>query len=120
MHRLLSDEHIGFTDVVKRPTAGGADLRASDYKRWAPVLCDKIARYEPPIVWFQGKGAYTNFVRHGLRVRPGTVEWGLQPISTGESRLFVTPNPSAANAAFSLQRITDWMDGLAAFAYARR
>ena len=57
MRYLLVEEHIGFTDVVKRPTAGAADLRARDYRRWAPLLSTKIARYQPRIVWFQGKMA---------------------------------------------------------------
>ncbi|MGB5441910.1 MAG: mismatch-specific DNA-glycosylase, partial [Gammaproteobacteria bacterium] len=32
---------IGFTDVVKRPTASGNELRAADYRKWAPLLKQK-------------------------------------------------------------------------------
>lgn len=46
---------IGFTDVVKRPTAGGNELRAADYREWAPLLKDKIERNAPGIAWFHGK-----------------------------------------------------------------
>jgi len=31
----------------------------------------------------------------------------------GDSRVFVTPNPSPANAAFSLEDLTDWYARLA-------
>ena len=34
---LLADG-IGFTDVVKRPTAMGSGLKAADYRFWSPVL----------------------------------------------------------------------------------
>ncbi len=115
MQRLLLDEHIGFTDVVKRSTAGAAGLRTGDYRRWAPVLGAKIARYQPRIVWFQGKMAYTNYLRYGLDVRRIRIEWGAQDILCGSAAVFVTPNPSAANAAYSLKDIAAWFDRLAAF-----
>jgi len=118
MHRLLRDELIGFTDVVKRPSPGSADLRAADYKRWAPRLCEKITRLKPTVVWFQGKVAYMNFLRHGLHQRPGPVAWGAQRDDCLGSAVFVTPNPSAANAAFSLAEITAWFDELDRFAAA--
>ena len=57
---------IGLTDVVKRPTCVRAkDLRAADYRRWAPVLKEKIRRFRPRIVCFQGIGGYRNYLRHG-------------------------------------------------------
>src|SRR5215472_11094959 len=33
---------IGFTDVVKRPSASAADLRASDFEEWVPRLYQKL------------------------------------------------------------------------------
>jgi len=38
----------------------------------------------------------------------------LQPERIGDARVFVTPNPSPANAAFSLAVLTDWYRKLAA------
>ena len=38
MDTLLERYRIGCTDVVKRPTAGGHDLRAADYREWSPLL----------------------------------------------------------------------------------
>jgi len=112
MQYLLAEYRIGFTDVVKRPTAGGSELRASDFSAWAPVLLERIERLRPRIAWFHGKVAYQNFRRYtdGLCQR---VEWGRQPGRLAGSVVFVTPNTSPANAAYSLDDIVDWFDRLA-------
>lgn len=115
MQRLLRAEHIGFTDVVKRPTPGVAQLRAEDYRRWAPVLMDKIRRNHPRVLWFQGKITYLKFLRYGLERRSKGVEWGAQQELIAGAGAFVTPNPSPANAAYSLQDITAWIDKLAVY-----
>jgi len=107
MDILLERYRIGFTDVVKRPTAGGHDLRAADYREWAPVLRGKLERYQPAIAWFHGKQAYAAYLRYGEGVKPG-IEWGEQPRRIGAAPVFVTPNPSPANAAYSLDVLTDW------------
>lgn len=111
---------IGFTDVVKRPTAGGRDLRAADFREGAPLLRAKLEDSGPLIAWFHGKQAYGNYLRYaGIGTR-GRVEWGTQDIRIGASQVFVTPNPSPANAVFSLQdlighyrRLKDLRDRLA-------
>ncbi len=76
---LFHKYKIGFTDVVKRPTAGGNELRAADYREWAPVLKQNIERYAPTVAWFHGKQAYVNYLRYaeGLREKP---DWGAQRI----------------------------------------
>jgi TDG/mug DNA glycosylase family protein len=114
MQVLLEREGIGFTDVVKRPTAGGGDLRAADYRDWAPLLKDKLEHLAPRIAWFQGKQACQNYLRYAGAM-PVPVTWGLQSYSIGVSRVFVTPNPSPANAAYSLAELTGWMRQLAAY-----
>ena len=98
---------IGFTDVVKRPTAGGHDLRAADYREWSPVLRHKLEQYQPAIAWFHGKQAYAGYLRYGEGIKP-VIAWGVQPRRIGTTRVFVTPNPSPANAAYSLEVLTDW------------
>lgn len=105
---------IGFTDVVKRPTAGGKDLRAADYREWAPLLNEKLAMYAPRIAWFHGKQAYANYLRYGEGSRPD-IDWGEQPAAILQSRVFVTPNPSPANAVYSLDDLAAWFNQLAAF-----
>jgi TDG/mug DNA glycosylase family protein len=103
MAYLFGEWSIGFTDVVKRPTAGGRDLRAADFREGAPRLRTKIEDNRPLIAWFHGKQAYGNYLRYAGGGSVGRVEWGEQGIRIGASRVFVTPNPSPANAVFSLQ-----------------
>ncbi len=101
LQRLLKTYRMGFTDVVKPATPGVAQLRASDYKKWAPILKQKLLRYQPRICWFHGKVAYKNYLKYTGETEL-EIDWGLQPHMIGDSRVFVTPNPSPANACFSL------------------
>lgn len=110
--RLFRHYRIGFTDVVKRPSASAKALRAGDYRKWAPVLEEKILEYVPRVCWFHGKMAAKNFFRHTARA-DAPVDWGMQSAAIGPSMVFVSPNPSPANAAFSLQDITGWYRELA-------
>lgn len=117
--RLALDQGIGFTDVVKRPSAGASSLRAADFRRWSPRLRRKIEHYQPRIVCFQGVTAYRNYLRYseGAHEQP---ELGLQSRVIGRSSVFLVPNPSPANAAYSLDTLVCWFrrlkqlrDGLA-------
>jgi len=104
---------MGFTDVVKRPTRGGAALRAEDFRRGAPVLREKLAHHRPGLAWFHGKQAYRGYLRYAEDER-GDVPWGLQPTRTAGVAVFVTPNPSPANAVYSLDDLVGWYSRLAA------
>lgn len=115
MRRLLTEDHIGFTDVVKRPTRGASDLRARDFREWVPILNAKIERYRPLVVWFHGKVAYRNYVRYGTGYDKREIDWGGQSEMCGGAAVFVTPNPSPANAVYSLADIIEWFDRLADF-----
>jgi len=98
---------IGFTDVVKRHSSMGKDLRAADYKKWAPILKVEIEKYQPKICWFHGKVAVGNYLKYtGSEIK--NIDWGRQKFKIKDSIVFVTPNPSPANAAFSLEVIIDW------------
>jgi TDG/mug DNA glycosylase family protein len=105
---------IGFTDVVKRPTAGGGELRAADYREWAPRLQQKLMEYRPVIVWFHGKQAFGNYLNYGPGLRIAA-DWGEQGIRIGAAAVFVTPNPSPANAVYSLQELSLWYRRLGEF-----
>lgn len=108
-HWLLAHARIGFTDVVKRPTPGAGDLRAADFREWAPVLDRKLRTYRPRVAWFNGKGVYQGYLRYGRGVkRPGPLALGEQPGSLDGIVAFVTPNPSPANAAWSLDDLIAW------------
>jgi TDG/mug DNA glycosylase family protein len=107
MEILLRKYRIGFTDVVKRPTAGARDLRAEDFREWAPRLKQQLLRYQPGLAWFHGKLAYNNFLKYGEGINP-VVDWGQQLRGIGATRVFVTPNPSPANAVYSLDDLSRW------------
>lgn len=110
--RLLDDFGIGFTDLVKRPSANARDLKTADYRRAAPLLREKLIRHRPLIAWFQGKLAYGHYLRHA-EARKEDVAWGRQATTLSGIVCFVTPNPSPANAAYTLDDLTDWLDSLA-------
>ena len=105
---LLEHERIGFTDLVKRPTASAGDLRAADFRRWAPVLDDNLRRHRPRIAWFNGKGVFAGYLRYGRGTAVERVELGRQPGDLDGSIAFVTPNPSPANASYRLEDLTRW------------
>ena len=47
IEKLFRTHGIGFTDLVKRPTPGAKQLKASDYREGAPLLLDKIKQNRP-------------------------------------------------------------------------
>lgn len=98
---------IGFTDVVKRPTRQGSGLRSADFRRWAPVLKYKLLKYGPRIACFHGVTGYRQYLSYAEGVRE-QAELGLQRRLIGESRVFVVPNPSPANAQYSLDDLVGW------------
>ena len=110
---LLLEYGIGFTDVVKRPTPQGSGLKAADYRRWAPLLRDKLLECQPQLVCFHGLMAYKSYLRYGEGERESP-ELGLQPRGIGSSPVFVVPNPSPANARYSVDDLTAWYDQVAA------
>ena len=103
---LLKDG-IGFTDVAKRPTPMGSGLRASDFRQWAPLLKEKIIRFAPRLVCFQGLMAYKAYLQHAEGVKEKS-ELGAQERKIGASVIFVVPNPSPANAKYSLNDLAEW------------
>jgi TDG/mug DNA glycosylase family protein len=109
-HRMI-EYGIGFTDVVKRPTSQASHLKASDHRQWAPILKEKLERVQPLIACFQGLMAYGIYLRHaeGVKERP---RLGLQTHTLGSSKIFVVPNPSPANAQYSLEDLAMWYQKL--------
>ena len=102
VHQILLENYsIGFTDVVKRPSRMGHELRVDDFKRDAPKLREKLERYQPRLIWFHGKVAMGKFMQYGFGLKQ-TWKWGLNDIKQLDAKIYVTPNPSPANAAYSL------------------
>ena len=101
MQELFISYKIGFTDLVKRPTRMGNELRAADYRHGAQVLKEKLVNYQPTIAWFHGKVSYRNYLKYSEGMDT-EIPWGAQKHSIGNIHVFVTPNPSPANARYSI------------------
>ena len=114
INSLFSKYNIGFTDLVKRPTSMGNKLRVADYREGAPVLKEKLLQYQPEIAWFQGMGTYKNYLKYaeGMTI---DIPWGSQKHMIGRSHVFVTPNPSSANAVFSIDDLIKFYDSMVSF-----
>ena len=110
---LLLEHGIGFTDVVKRPTPQGNALRAADYRRWAPLLREKLLKCQPGLVCFHGLMAYKAYLQYAESEK-SSPELGIQPRRIGVSSVFVVPNPSPANARYSVDDLAAWYDRVAA------
>jgi len=108
---------IGFTDVVKRPSPNASTLTARDVARWAPVCLERLRRYRPAVACFHGRTAWDHFRDGALGPTDQPFALGAQPPVTKlrTTRCFVLPNPSGANAHYSLSDLTAWYDRLGDF-----
>lgn len=89
----------GLTAVVKRPTARADQLSAQEFVDAAQAFELKIARLAPRFVAFLGKAAYS------VLSRQREIYWGPQPQTFGGSAVWVLPNPSGRNRAFSQDQL---------------
>lgn len=110
MDVLLERDRIGFTDVVKRATPMEKDVGREEFRAGADVLLAKLRTFRPRVIWLHGKTPLNTLCR-AARIEPGS-GWGLQPVQLEGIPLFVTPNPSPANAAFSLADLVGWYERL--------
>ncbi len=97
--RMLLQYGCGLTTVVERPTARADQLSSQDFAGAASAFEQKIAHYAPRFVAFLGKAAYAAL--SGRR----DIAWGLQPTAMAASAIWVLPNPSGRNLAFTLDQL---------------
>jgi double-stranded uracil-DNA glycosylase len=102
----LLEEGIGVTNAAYRTTPGSGDLRRSDFLGSAERLEQIADDLRPGWLGFVGKEAY----RGAFGERP---ELGLQKPTLGETRLFVLPSTSPANAAVPWGERLRWFQELA-------
>ena len=120
---LLLPEHdyelprfdFGLTDVVKRASSKASELSPPEFEAGVPVLLEKLQRYRPAIACFHGLTAYRPFAAMAFRVTRPQCLLGPQLQRIGRTRLYVVPNPSPANAHFTVTDQTAWYDRLAGF-----
>lgn len=105
--QLAIEQNIGFTDIVKRPTPGVSDLKAKDFREGAGRLKEVVPRFAPLMVCMNGMAVWTNYLRYAEGVKDRQT-FGEQERTIGGVKVFVVPSPSPANAAFSLETITDY------------
>ena len=110
---LFEHRAIGFTDVVKRASNSASSLRAADFRAWAPLTREKLLEASPLVVCFNGITGYKWFLQYAEGRKQDDVPLGEQPDRLGDSRVFVAPNPSPANASYSLDGIAGWYTRLA-------
>jgi len=107
----LLEEGIGVTNAAYRTTPGSGDLRRGDFADSAERL-ETIAReLNPGWLAFVGKEAY----RGAFGKRP---ELGPQQEALGDTKLFVLPSTSPANAAVPWEERLRWFRSLAELSYA--
>jgi TDG/mug DNA glycosylase family protein len=100
-------EEIGLTNAAYRTTPGSGDLRKQDFDR---ARIERIAaEYAPKWLAFVGKEAYRGLFDE----RP---ELGVQLRTLGDTRLFVLPSTSPANAAVPWRVRLRWFKQLAGLA----
>jgi TDG/mug DNA glycosylase family protein len=108
---LLPDHGIGFTDVVKRPSARADEVTRDEFAAGAAALIAKLEQIQPRIACFQGMMGYRPFHLVHAPQAPKPM-LGLQPHSIGRTRLFVVPSPSPANAHATPAEQVAWYDRL--------
>ena len=94
-------EGIGLTNAAPRTTRGSGDLRRGDFADAAERLERLAEELCPKWIAFVGKEAY----RGTFNERP---ELGVQERRLGETRLFVLPSTSPANAAVPWEERLRW------------
>jgi double-stranded uracil-DNA glycosylase len=111
--RMLADDRVGMTDLVKRATVGAKEVRAVEYREGAVrvrQICDWL---RPNVVCFVGLAGYRAGVdRHA---RPG-----VQPEPFGGSVAYVLPSTSGLNARTSRAELTDHLRRVDRLATERR
>lgn len=98
--RLL-DYGCGLTAVVARPTRGAADLSRAELIAAADPFRARMERYAPRAIAFLGKPAYAAIVARR------DLSWGAQAETFAGARVWLLPNPSGLNRAFSLAQLAE-------------
>jgi double-stranded uracil-DNA glycosylase len=105
-HRIAAEDDrtllrfgCGITASVGRGTRSAAEVPRSEFIREAAVFERKIAHYGPYMIAFLGKAAYS--AMSGRRL----LEWGRQAQKFGGATVWILPNPSGLNRAFSLDEL---------------
>ena len=96
----LAGYGLGITNIAPRATAQAAELTPAELREGAARLLALVEARRPSVVAIAGVTAYrTAFARPKALL-------GLQPEPLAAARLWILPNPSGLNAAWTLPRLT--------------
>lgn len=95
--RTLLRFGCGITAAVARGTRRAAEVAPSEFVREAAAFERKIAHYGPRVIAFLGKAAYA--AMSGRQ----SLDWGRQTETFGGATVWILPNPSGLNRAFTLE-----------------
>ncbi|MEE9198912.1 MAG: mismatch-specific DNA-glycosylase [Dehalococcoidia bacterium] len=101
----LLEMGIGFTDVAKRPSDSASEIAPEEFRQGAGELLEKLYRYRPTLVCFNGLTGYAYCF--GERAQPGP-----RQRTIGPSRVFVVPSTSRRNAYYQRDQILHWFQRL--------
>jgi TDG/mug DNA glycosylase family protein len=107
----LLDYRLGATNAAHRTTRGSGDLRRGDFEGSRERLEGVANELRPGWIAFVGKEAYRGVF--GERA-----ELGVQDRRLGDTRLFVLPSTSPANAAVPWAERLRWFEALQALSRA--
>ena len=96
----LLQHGCGLTSSVERPTVGARDLRRSDFIAGRPALERKIKLHAPRYIAFLGKQPCLAIFNQR------EIPWGRQSFLFGGAAVWVLPNPSGLNCAFTIDHLT--------------
>jgi double-stranded uracil-DNA glycosylase len=99
--RQLLAYHLGVTNLVERGTARADELMPAELSQGGRKLERKMRRLQPAWLAVLGVSAY----RTAFAVRSAQV--GPQPVTWGETRVWVLPNPSGLNAHYTPDRLAE-------------
>jgi TDG/mug DNA glycosylase family protein len=85
--------NIGLTNMVARASKSITDLSTQELREGAEVLREKLLRFRPKMVCFNGKRIYEVFAGHAA-------SFGVQDETLDGIRLFVMPSTSARTASY--------------------
>jgi TDG/mug DNA glycosylase family protein len=104
--RMLRDDGVGMTDLVKRATVGAKELRPAEYREGAVRVRQLCEWLQPAVVCFVGLAGY----RAGVDKH---AQPGVQPEPFGGSTAYVLPSTSGLNAKTTRADLTDHLRAVA-------
>jgi TDG/mug DNA glycosylase family protein len=97
----LLDLGLGITNVVARPTARADELSPAELVEGGEILREKVRRLRPRWLAVVGVTAYR------VAFDAARAKVGEQPVTIGDTGVWVLPNPSGLNAHYSAQALAE-------------